>query len=78
MDFAHWFWDEFISHLNREKFYKYLDTEDKAAFQQGFLTEMDFSDIKRAVESFGSEEMILRYSEKVIRGALELVWMEQL
>lgn len=78
VDFCHWFWDEFASHLNREKFYKYLESDDKTAFQRGFLDNMDFSDIKQAVDAFGSEDMILRYNEKVIRGALEMVWMGEL
>ena len=76
--FAHWFWDEFVSHLNREKFYKYLDADDKTAYQKGFLDDMAFSDIERAIRNYGSENMILRYNEKVIRGALELVWLGDL
>jgi hypothetical protein len=78
VDFAHWFWDEFVSHLNREKFYKYLDADDKTAYQKGFLDDMAFSDIERAIRSYGYENMILRYNEKVIRGALELVWLGDL
>ena len=78
VDFAHWFWDAFVSHLNCEKFYKYLGTDDKSAYQKGFLDEMDFSDIERAIRNYGYENMILRYNEKVIRGALELVWLGDL
>ena len=39
---------------------------------------MDFSDIERAIRNYGYENMILRYNEKVIRGALELVWLGDL
>lgn len=78
VDFAHWFWDDFTAQLNREQFYQYLDTEDKSAYQKGFLKDMDFDIIKRAVSGFGAEEMILRYNERVIRGAIEMAWMGDL
>ncbi len=78
IEFAHYYWDNFQTQLGRDRFYEYQQSENKDVYEYDFLKEMTWEDIQRAVHSFGSEQMILRYNEKVIRGVLENVWLGNL
>ena len=71
MTYAHPLWEKTIAFAEKCSWRA-------GAFLAGMMRENKFSDIERAIRSYGSENMILRYNEKVIRGALELVWLGDL